>query len=255
MAAILEERARLPDYREVNQRLCEVLAVKSGEKLLEVGSGSGVLCRLLAPFINPNGCIVGLDISPEMTFEAQKYASFEGVNGKIQFETAMAEALPHSSACFDCSFAARLMLHVSEPEQVIREMVRVVKPGGRVLVMDWDFDTITVDHPNREQTRRLLQWRSDHHGGKHWSGRQLWRQMQAAGLQNMSIHPWVTIAHREADGLTQTLWRAAQVACEGGAISNDEQEAWVKEIKDRIQAQSFFASIVYFIVKGFVVSK
>ncbi len=254
MAAFLEERSRFPDAQEVNQMLCEVVAAKPGELLLEVGSGSGVLCRLLAPRVQPDGCIVGMEISPEMTAEAQKYNLSEGSNGSIAFETGAAEALPYSDASFDGAIAARLLLHVSDPDVVIREMTRVVKPEGRVVVMDWDFDTVTVDHPDREQTRRLLQWRSDHHGGNNWSGRQLWRRMKTAGLHNLSVHPRVTVANCEADGLTQSLWRAAQVACDGGAVSPAEKEAWVQELKNRIQAGTFFASIVYFIVRGIVVS-
>jgi cytochrome oxidase assembly protein ShyY1 len=113
---------------------------------------------------------------------------------------------------------------------------------------------VTVDHPNRELTRRILHWRNDQHGGNNWSGRQLWRLMQAAGLQNLSVQPFVAVAHSEAEGLTQSLWRAAQVACEGGAISQAEQYAWVQELKERIQTRTFFASIVYFIVQGNVVS-
>jgi hypothetical protein len=79
--------------------------------------------------------------------------------------------------------------------------------------------------------------------------------MQTASLQNLSVHPWVSVTHCETDGLTQSLWRAAEVACEGGAISPVEQETWVKELKNSIQAGTFFASIVYFIVEGTVISE
>jgi hypothetical protein len=120
--------------------------------------------------------------------------------------------------------------------------------------MDWDFDSVIVDHSDRELSRRLLQWRSDHHGGNNWSGRQLWRRMKKTGLQDLSVHPWVSIAYCELDGLTQSLWRAAEVAREGGAISPVEQETWVKELKDRVQAGTFFASIVYFIIMGTVIT-
>jgi ubiquinone/menaquinone biosynthesis C-methylase UbiE len=255
MAAFLEERSHYPDMLEVNQKLCEAVAAQPGEFLLEVGSGSGVLCRLLAPHVKPTGSIVGVDISPEMTAEARKYTIAEGIGNGVAFETGAAEALPYSDASFDGAVAARLLLHASNPDRVIGEMTRVVRPGGKVVVMDWDFDTVTVDHPDREQTRRLLHWRSDHHGGNNWSGRQLWRRMKVAGLQDLSVHPWVAVAHCESDGLTQSLWRAAQVACDGGAISPTEKDAWVKELKNRIQAGTFFASIVYFIVKGLVVSR
>ena len=253
MAAFLEKRSRTPDMQAINQKLCETVAAQPGERLLEVGSGSGILCRMLAPQLQPGGQIVGVDISPEMTLEAQKYALAEEIDNGITFETCAAESLPYPEANFDGAIAARLLLHAAEPEAVIHEMKRVVKPGGRVVVMDWDFDTVTVDHPDRELSRRLLHWRNDHHGGNNWSGRQLWRRMSNAGLQNLSVHPWVSITHSEEDGLTQSLWRAAQVACEAGVISPVEQDDWVNELKDRIRAGIFFASIVYFIVKGTVV--
>ena len=253
MAAFLEERSRVRDIQEVNQKFCEVINAKPGEHLLEVGSGSGILCRMLAASLEPGGDVVGVDISPEMTAEARKYALCEGINNVVTFETAKAEALPYPNARFDGAIAARLLLHGVDPQAIIREMKRAVKPGGRLVVMDWDFDTVTVDHPNRELTRRLLHWRSDHHGGNNWSGRQLWRQMQTAGLQNLTVHPWVSVALCEADGLTQSIWRAAQVACEGGAISSAEGEAWVETLKERIRAGTFFASIVYFVVEGTVI--
>jgi len=252
MAAFLEERSRTPDFQAVIQKLSETIAAKPGERLLEVGSGSGILCRRLAPQLQPGGWVVGVDISPDMTTEAQKYARLDGINSGISFETCTAESLPYPDESFDGAIAARLLLHAADPDQVIREMKRVVKPGGRVMVMDWDFDTVAVDHPNQELTRRLLHWRNDHHGGNNWSGRQLWRRMREAGIQNLSEHPWVSVAHGEEDGLTQTLWRAAQVACEGGTISSAEQEAWMNGLKDSIRAGTFFACIVYFIVTGTV---
>ena len=254
MAAFLEERSQAPDMQGVNQKLCETVAAIPGERLLEVGSGSGILCRMLAPHLQPGGQIVGLDISPDMTAEAQKYALAQGISSGISFKTGTAESLPYPNASFDGAIAARLLLHATNPDAVIQEMKRVVKPKGRVVVMDWDFETVAVDHPDRELSRRILHWRNDHHGGNNWSGRQLWRRMQTAGFQNLSVHPWVSVTHRETDGLTQSLWRAAQVACEAGAISPAEQEAWIMELKSRIQAGTFFASIVYFIVKGTVVS-
>ena len=117
--------------------------------------------------------------------------------------------------------------------------------------MDWDFETVAVDHPDRELTRRMLHWRTDHHGGDNWSGRQLWRRMVAAGLKQQTVYPWVGVAHQETDGLTQTLIRTAQVARDGGAISSVEHDSWVADLQQRIQDGTFFASIVYFIVRGF----
>ena len=252
MAAFLEEHALTPDTQAVNQKLCEVIDPKPGERLLEVGSGSGLLCRMIAPQLQPNGCMVGVDISPDFSAEAQKYAHQSEFEGQITFNSGKAEALPYQAAIYDGAFAARLLLHASDPDAAVSELARVVKPGGRAVVMDWDFGTVSVDHPDRALTRRLLEWRNDHRGGNNWSGRQLWRRMVSAGFVNLSVNPWVSVALSPLDGLAQSLWRAAQAARDAGAISSAEHDTWVNDLKARLREGTYFASIVFFIVKGFV---
>ena len=71
MASALEERGRALDQQQVNSALMSVLAPAPGDRLLEAGCGSGVLCRLMAPAVAPGGKITGLDISPELISIAQ----------------------------------------------------------------------------------------------------------------------------------------------------------------------------------------
>ena len=96
-------------------------------------------------------------------------------------------------------------------------MARVVKPGGRIVLMDWDFETVTVMYPDRELTRRLLHWRCDHHSGDNWSGRCLLGHALAAGLRDVTVIPVATVARDEAAALTGSLFRAAEVARDGAA--------------------------------------
>jgi ubiquinone/menaquinone biosynthesis C-methylase UbiE len=252
MAAHLESAARSPDQALVNAVVQEVMAPAPGEELLEVGSGSGVLCRRMAPAVAPGGRLYGLDVSPGFVRQAGKYAAAEGLSEHIAFGVGAGEALPFPAASFDGAFAARLLLHVPDPGAVVSEMRRVVRPGGRVVLMDWDFETVSVDHPDREVTRRLIRWRVDNHGGNNWSGRQLWRRAVDAGLGDPQVIPVTVVARNEADALTQSLWRAAQVARQRGGLTPAEHDAWVGELKARLAEGRFFASIVYFIVKGMV---
>jgi 2-amino-4-hydroxy-6-hydroxymethyldihydropteridine diphosphokinase len=252
MAVFIEERSRCPDSVIANQALCAALAPASGERLLEVGSGTGVLCRLIAPHLLPGGSITGMDISAEFALHAQRYAAEAGLADAITFETGNAETLPYGDGAFDGSFASRMLLHAADPDLIVHQLARVVRPGGRVVLMDWDFETVVVDHPDRALTRLLLHWRTDNHGGDNWSGRQLWRRALQEGLTNLEVTPVVTVARSEREGLTQTLWRAAEVARNGGGISAKEHDAWVDKLKQRLADGTFFASIVYFIVKGYV---
>ena len=196
-----------------------------------------------------------MDISPEFARHAQRYAAEAGLAEAITFETGNAESLPYADGAFDGSFASRMLLHAIDPELIVHQLARVVRPGGRVVLMDWDFETVAVDHPDRALTRLILHWRTDNHGGDNWSGRQLWRRVVQAGLTNLEVTPVVTVARTEQDGLTQSLWRAAEVARNGGGISAKEHDAWIEKLKQRLAEGTFFASIVYFIVKGYVGQK
>jgi len=250
MAAHLEDRANRSDQKQANYAVRDVLAPGPGERLLEVGSGTGLLCRLMAAHIAPGGFITGVDISSDFNLIARELNDKSDTAGWVQFTTGKAEQLPFLSNSFDGAWAARLMLHAAEPDATVDEMLRVIRPGGRVVLMDWDFETVAVDHPDRELTRRVLHWRTDHHGGDNWSGRKLLARLIAAGLKNPSVTPVTVIARDESAALTLSFWRAAEVARDAEAITSDEHDAWVSELKARIDGGAFFASMVYFVVKG-----
>jgi len=250
MAEHLEERAQRPDMLQVNQAVCAALHPQPGEHLLEVGCGTGSVCRLVAPYVSEGGTVTGLDISPQFLAIARQISYAAAHQDRIHFETGMGAAIPHADGCFDGAWAVRLLLHVADPDSAVGELTRVVRPGGKIVLGDWDFETTTVDHPDRELTRRILHWRNDHHGGNNWSGRQLLRRAREAGMKDICVHPLVVTAIDERPALTQSLWRAAEVARNGGAITPAEQDAWVSSLKERIASGRFFASMVYFIVKG-----
>ena len=250
MASSLEERAQSPDQKQVNMTLMKAISPSPGDHFLEVGCGTGVLCRQIAPKVVPGGKITGLDISTEFVKIAKDLNINSELSSSIQWGVGQAEALPFPDANFDGILAARLLLHISNPQFVLSELMRVVCPGGKVVVMDWDFETVTVDHSNRGLTRRLLHWRCDHHGGNNWSGRQLWRLMVETGFVNVKLTPIVSIAYHENDSLTNSLFRAAQVARDAGAIALSEYTDWVEELRSSLAAECFSASIVYFVVIG-----
>ena len=247
MAAFLEDRAARPDQILVNTALRDALSPCPGERMLEVGCGSGALCRMVAPGLLPGGELLGVDIAPEMVAAARAAA---GQPAPLRFEVGAGAALPAEDATYDASFGARLLLHVADPVPVVAEMARVVKPGGRVVLMDWDFETVTVSHPDRELARRLLHWRCDHHSGDNWSGRRLLGYALAAGLRDVTVIPVTTVARDEAAALTGSMFRAAEVARDGGAITPAEYDAWVGELRRQLAEGRFLASITYFIVRG-----
>ena len=188
-----------------------------------------------------------MDVAPEMIAAARVLV---GEQAGLRFKVGAGAALSAEDATYDAAFGARLLLHVADPLPVVAEMARVVKPGGRVVLMDWDFETVTVSHPDRELTRRLLHWRCDHHSGDNWSGRRLLGHALAAGLRDVTVVPVVTVARDEAAALTGSMFRVAEVARDGGAVTFAEYDAWTGELRRQLAEGRFLASITYFIVRG-----
>ncbi len=251
MAAQLEDRAGRPDQMQVNALLQDVLAPQPGEHILEVGCGTGALARPQAARLAPQGVLVGLDVAPGMAQAAQRLAAGDAaIHGYLGFVIGRGDALPLSAGAFDAAFAARLLIHVQDAAGVVREMARVVRIGGRVVLAEWDWETVTVDHPDHNLTRHILNWRCDNQGGDNWRGRQLAGLAAAAGLHDVTVMPLVTVARDGAAALTLSLWRAADNARDAGAINPGEHAGWTGDLRRYIAEQRFFASIVYFVVRG-----
>ena len=126
-----------------------------------------------------------------------------------------------------------------------------VKPGGRVVLMDWDWETIAVTHPDRGISRdACCTGAATITAVITGAARKLLGYLLDAGLHNPTVIPVVTLARDEAAALTGTLWRAAEAARDRGGITPNEHDAWVGELKRQIATGRFLASIVYFIVRG-----
>src|SRR5262245_5576588 len=139
MIGSLEARGRTAGYLGVVRHLIEEAQLRPGETVLEVGCGTGVLDRWLARHTDGANPIVGLDVSRYMLREAMALARQEGLEGIIEFREGRAEALPFPDSSFDVAMSSTVIQRV-EAEQMLREMVRVVKPGGRVAVVGHAHD-------------------------------------------------------------------------------------------------------------------
>jgi ubiquinone/menaquinone biosynthesis C-methylase UbiE len=113
------------------------LALGSGSRVLEVGCGAGGLIALLAGTTPRLGLAVGIDPSRLAVDEACSLDRAEG-RSHPAFLAADGRALPFADAGFDAAFCSRVLVHAPEPPRILDEMVRVVRPGGRLLFVEPD---------------------------------------------------------------------------------------------------------------------
>lgn len=226
----LEPRGQSPDEIAARREYLDLLALKLGERVLDVGCGTGVVTRDAARRVAPGGRAVGVDPSTEFLALARDLAREAGLDGSTEFRQGDALALPFGDGEFDVALAATVLVHVPEGYRAVPEMARVVRAGGRVGIFDLDGDAVLISHPDRALTRRIIAAFSDHACVDGWIVRRLPGLLRQAGLVDVRARAFAPI-EQEPDGFYGRMAeRAVEVAVESGAVTDAERRRWLEEL-------------------------
>jgi SAM-dependent methyltransferase len=159
----------------------QFLGIEKGMRALEVGSGLGLLACEVAS-VADDVQVVGVEKSPEQIAAAARLPNVRYVQGD-------AHHLDFTDDTFDLVYARYLLEHVSDPEQVVMEMRRVVRPMGRVAVCENDISLLRLDPPcpTFEKTWVAFQQYQKSLGGDALIGRRLYRLFRGAGLSRIEL--------------------------------------------------------------------
>jgi demethylmenaquinone methyltransferase/2-methoxy-6-polyprenyl-1,4-benzoquinol methylase len=115
----------------------ELSGVRKGHSVLDIAGGTGDLAAKFSKLVGPEGRVVLADINDSMLKVGRDKLTDKGIVGNIEYTQANAEALPFPDNTFDCITIAFGLRNVTNKENALRSMLRVLKPGGRVLVLEF----------------------------------------------------------------------------------------------------------------------
>jgi SAM-dependent methyltransferase len=209
--------------------------------VLEVGSGTGAIARVLAarPGI---GEVVGIDPSPVFVERARRLASG---SPSLSFLTGDGRELPFADGAFDAVVCHTVLSHVPAPERVLAEALRVTAAGGRLAVFDGDYATTTVAIAEHDPLQACVDAAMRALVHDRLLVRRLAPMVRGAGweVERVGSH-----GHVEADrpGYMLTLVdRGADTLVAEGALGDDAAEALKHEARRRADAGEFFGHIAY----------
>ena len=247
-AARLELRAGAESEIAARDEYVRLLGVGPGERVLDVGCGSGAVTRTLAQRVAPGGSAVGLDASTALLKVARELANKAGLGAIIEFKDGDCRALPFPDASFDAVVAATTLSHVPDPRRALAEMVRVTRPGGCVGVFDVDGDLTLFAHPERELTRKIVAAFSDHGWVNGWLVRELPARFADLGIVDVKVRGFMPL---ETGGYyANRAERSAEVAVQTGAITADEQTRWLREFRAELAGKRFLGGQLHLFVWG-----
>jgi ubiquinone/menaquinone biosynthesis C-methylase UbiE len=163
------------------RRLLELLQLLPGERVLDVGCGGGAFCREVASLVGPEGAVVGIDNAPAAVAVAKRLAALDDVS-ILTFCEADGHDLPFPDASFDIVACVSVLGFCQDPERVLAEARRVLRPHGRLLAVNSDEDTRVYNGRDRALGRRITQAIADRSNDP-WLGRHLAPMLTAAGFQ------------------------------------------------------------------------
>ena len=220
------------------------LAARPGERILDVGCGPGFYCAELLEEVGPSGYVVGLDGSAPMLALAQRRCA--GHRNVDLLETD-ASVLPLEDASFDGAISVQVQEYVPDVGAALGELHRVLRPGGRAVVFDIDWATLSVNSEDGELTERVLRaW--DEHLAHASLPRTLAARLRAAGFEDVRMEAYA-FAAPELDPETYggaLLPFIANFVTGRQELTADDAERWLAEQRALGERGEFFFSITQF---------
>lgn len=221
------------------------LNIQPGQHVLDVGCGIGDQAFAMATLAGKTGSVTGTDISTAMITMAQhRHASAEL---PLHFVVAPAARQPFADASFDIIRTERVLMYLKNIEEVFAEYKRLLKPGGKLVVFDVDWDALVLLHPDKQLTRRIVEFISDSFPSGR-IGAELFGHFKDAGFKHIQIRP-----HGYMHNFELTKRIIGGIVTTGVAhnvFTNNEINGWWTELERADTAGKFFSCFEGFIVMG-----
>ena len=244
MVMLLDLQDADRSIRRLRDWAIDTAEVGRGDVVVDVGSGTGTMARELAGLVGPAGRVTGVEPNPVLRELAEERTREAGSGAT--FVDALASALPLADASVDVVWCERVLQHLEDPQAAVTEFARVLRPGGRALLLDSDHATRITSDLDRDVETKLNRAFTDRLPSP-FVGRSIRRLGVTAGLEvdedvGAAVLVMTPAIMRDAPMVRQT---GAQ-AIANGTISAAQLETALARIRAAADAGWAFSAVTIF---------
>jgi len=220
-------------------RLLEVLALKPGEHVLDVGPGPGHYAFDMSAAVGETGRVAGVD-NAESSIATARHRCADLAN--VSFHLGDAADLPFDAATFDAAISTQTFEYLPNVGAALGEIFRVLKPGGRVLIHDTEWDAWAWHSRDRARMDRIMEVWDGHLADPHVP-QTLGSQLTAAGFTDVRVEPLVHVETTyDPASMSAILIKfvAGYVTSQG--IPDSEATAWADDLRALGSSGAYFFS-------------
>jgi SAM-dependent methyltransferase len=203
------------------------LELRSGERVIDIGCGPGYLASEMAEVVGPDGFVHGIDPSPAMLALAARRAATH-----TELSEGDALSLPAEDGSFDAAVSTQVYEYVPDIASALAEARRVLRPGGRLLVLDTDWDSIVWRSSDDTRMARVLgAW--EEHLAHARLPRVLPSLLREAGftLRRCEVIPVLNVGYARETYSAGVLGMIAQFVSGRQGITAEEAKAWADDLR------------------------
>lgn len=232
---------RTPDVVAQREHVLKALALTAGEQVLDIGSGPGLLAYDMAEAVGNSGRVCGIDVSQAMLAMAEKRCAEQP---RTEFRMAPATQLPYPDDSFDAAVSTQVYEYVRDVPAALAELHRVLRPGGRAVILDTDYGSLVIHTEDAPRMNRVLSAWNEHFVHANLP-RVLSRQLREAGfvLRHRAAIPMFNPEFADNTYGKGMLAMMAKFAVGRNDVSQSEADAWLAEFTTLGARGEFFFSL------------
>jgi ubiquinone/menaquinone biosynthesis C-methylase UbiE len=230
-----------PDVVAQREALIRVLGPRRGERVLDVGSGPGFLASAIADAVGEAGAVSGIDISEPLNAIARAHCKHQAW---VEIRRGSATQLPFSDACFDAAISTQVLEYVEDVDAAIGELLRIVRSGGRVVIVDTDWDSIVRYSHDPERMKRILAaW--EQHAPHPRLPRSLARRLRQTGfrIELQQVLPLFNPSFADDSYSNRVIDLILSYVTDRAGISLADATMWAQDLREAGKKGDYFFSL------------